>query len=404
MMQFLSDPQNLKYISIPLTCAFVGWLTNYIAVKMIFHPANFWGWKKIGWKGIIPNHAVKMSGKIANTLTERLVKPHELYQKVNPNELIVLIDDLIKHKAEQIVQQIIHAESPVLWSLMTNEMKRSLVAEVRQDIPRQLLEVYKSFGQELDSILELEEIIQSSLSGKNTSVLIKMFQRCGGPEFRFIIISGIYFGMLIGFIQLLFIKILGQWWTMPIMGIVVGYLTNWLALQMIFLPLEEKRFVFFKYQGLFLRRQDDVSKEFAGVVANQVLHTENLIKLIFTGKGGDLIMELVIQRAHKMVEKKFHEKIPIAPVLLGSNKIRKIKETVAQEILLMLPKLAHQVGDYISTSIEIDKTIYERLRILPKAEFEDLLHSVFKEDEMTLIVLGACLGGFVGLLQAMMVF
>jgi uncharacterized membrane protein YheB (UPF0754 family) len=41
------------------------------------------------------------------------------------------------------------------------------------------------------------------------------------------------------------------------------------------------------------------------------------------------------------------------------------------------------------------------LVFLPPAEFERLLHSVFKEDEATLILLGALLGGLVGLIQAM---
>ncbi|MEM7182398.1 MAG: DUF445 family protein [Spirochaetota bacterium] len=404
ILQWLQQPDLIKYISIPITCAFVGWLTNFIAVRMIFHPAEFIGWGKLGWKGIIPNHAVKMSGKIAKVLTERLVKPNELYAKVDPNQINYLIHDLIKDKAEEIVKAVVKGENPVIWSLLSDSMKKDLADELQKEIPKQIVAVYESFGKDLDSVLELDEIIQNSLSGKNTSVLIEMFQRCSAAEFRFIIISGIYFGMLIGFIQLLFIKILGQPWTMPVMGVVVGYLTNWLALQMIFLPLEEKRFGFFKYQGLFLRRQDEVSQEFAAVVANNVLNTSNLIKLIFTGKGGDLLAKLIIEKAHQLADEKVKEKVPMAPMLLGSAKIEKIKEVVAEKILLILPEIANNVGDHLTTSLEIDKTIYERLRVLPKAEFEDLLHSVFKEDEMTLILLGALLGGLVGLIQASLVF
>jgi uncharacterized membrane protein YheB (UPF0754 family) len=41
------------------------------------------------------------------------------------------------------------------------------------------------------------------------------------------------------------------------------------------------------------------------------------------------------------------------------------------------------------------------LVFLPPNEFEELLHSVFKEDEKTLILLGAILGGIVGFIQAM---
>jgi uncharacterized membrane protein YheB (UPF0754 family) len=383
-----NHPDLVKFISIPVTCAFVGWITNYIAVKMIFHPAEFWGIGKLGWKGIIPNHAVKMSSLIAKILTERLVKPHELFQRVDPNEISHQIQDLIDLKAKEIIKDIIATENPLLWSLLSDDIKKSLEDEVRKEIPKQIIEVYKSFGLELDNVLEFDEIIKSSLSGHKTSILIEMFQRCGGPEFQFIIVSGIYFGFLIGLIQLAFINILGQWWTMPIMGVVVGYYTNWIALQMIFKPLEPKKyFFFFTYQGLFLKRQEAVSKEFANVVAHNVLNTENLIRLIFTGKGGDLIIKLVIERAYKLTHEKMMEKAPLMPVLLGSEKVRHIKETIAEKLIWILPDVANRIQKYINDKLQIEKTIAERLSVLPKAEFEELLHSVFKEDELTLITL-----------------
>ncbi len=408
-MQFIQDlitkyPELVKYISIPVTCAFVGWITNYIAVKMIFHPAEFWGIGKLGWKGIIPNHAVKMSGLIAKILTERLVKPHELYSRVDPNEINAQIADLINLKAKEIIHDIIAVENPILWNLLTEDIKRSLEDEVKKEIPKQIVEVYKSFGKDLDSVLEFDEIIKSSLSGKKTSILIEMFQRCGGPEFQFIIVSGIYFGFLIGLIQLLFINILGQWWTMPIMGVVVGYYTNWIALQMIFKPLEPKRYIFFKYQGLFLKRQDAVSLEFANVVANNVLNTENLIRLIFMGKGGDLLIKLVIERANALTQQKLQDKAPLVPMLLGQERVTKIKETIAEKLIWILPEVANRIQNYLKDTLQIEKTIAERLSVLPKDEFEELLHSVFKEDELTLIILGALLGGIVGLYQAYLVF
>ena len=346
-----------------------------------------------------------MSGLISRILTERLVKPHELYSRIEPQEITKQIQDLIDIKAQEIVEDILANENKLIWSLLPETFKKALVDEVKKDIPAQITEIYKSFGEDLDNVLEFEEIIRASLSGKKTSVLIEMFQRCGAPEFRFIVVSGIYFGFLIGLIQCAFINFLGQWWTMPIMGVIVGYVTNWLALQMIFKPLEPKRFFFvFKYQGLFLKRQVEVSKEFANVVSHNVLNTENLIRLIFTGKGGDLLIKLVIQRAQKFVNEKMIEKAPLMPVLIGSQKLKQIKEQVAEKLIWILPDIANRIQTYLTDSLQIESTISSRLSVLPKSEFEELLHSVFKEDEYTLIALGAILGGVAGLIQAYIVF
>lgn len=44
----------------------------------------------------------------------------------------------------------------------------------------------------------------------------------------------------------------------------------------------------------------------------------------------------------------------------------------------------------------------ERMSALPPNEFEGVLHPVFQEDEMTLILVGAVLGLIVGGLQVLM--
>ena len=55
----------LKYLSIPIFAGFIGWFTNWVAIKMTFYPIYFWGYKKlkIGWQGIIPANAAKISNK-----------------------------------------------------------------------------------------------------------------------------------------------------------------------------------------------------------------------------------------------------------------------------------------------------------------------------------------------------
>ncbi|EPG73362.1 PF04286 domain protein [Leptospira fainei serovar Hurstbridge str. BUT 6] len=401
---FHSYPDSIQVISIFLTCSFVGWITNYIAVQMIFFPNEFRGIGFLGWQGIIPHHAVKMSGLIANVLITRLISPYELYRKIQPSKIVDLIRDLIRLRSNEIVKNVLVAESPALWSMLPQGSKEALEKEIEEEIPLKIQEVYHSFGKELHKVLQVDELIRASLSGPNTKYLVEVFRRCGGPEFKFIVRSGIYFGFIIGSVQVAFIGILNQWWTMPIMGIIVGYLTNWLAIQMIFRPLEPRNFLFIKYQGLFLKRQKDVSKEFASVIAARVLTTENLTRLIFLGKGGDLIVSELVMRSKELSERKLKEKIPYAKLLIGTEKVEVLKEKIADMIVGLVPETAERMKGYLEETLKIEEVVYERLSVLPASEFEQLLHSVFKEDETTLIILGALLGGIAGCIQAFVVF
>ncbi|MCX7998946.1 MAG: hypothetical protein N3A69_08350 [Leptospiraceae bacterium] len=53
--------------------------------------------------------------------------------------------------------------------------------------------------------------------------------------------------------------------------------------------------------------------------------------------------------------------------------------------------------------VAIIPSVADRLSKLSKAEFENILHSLFKEDKMTLILLGAFLRVLFGLAQAILV-
>ena len=86
MLDFWNDNQSLLiYLAIPITSALVGWLTNVVAIKMTFYPLNFIGIKPIGWQGIIPSKAAKMSSISVDLWTSKLINVKELFAKINPD-------------------------------------------------------------------------------------------------------------------------------------------------------------------------------------------------------------------------------------------------------------------------------------------------------------------------------
>ena len=62
-------------------------------------------------------------------------------------------------------------------------------------------------------------------------------------------------------------------WMLPIGGAVVGFLTNWIALKYIFAPVNPIFLGPFKLQGIFLKRQAEVSAEFSKFMAKNVMNS-----------------------------------------------------------------------------------------------------------------------------------
>ena len=57
--------------------------------------------------------------------------------------------------------------------------------------------------------------------------------------------------------------------------------------------------------------------------------------------------------------------------------------------------------EYMESTISLERDMRDKLAELPPDEFEGVLHPVFQEDEMTLILVGAFLGLVVGGLQVL---
>ena len=55
------------FLTVPLITAFIGYITNWAAVKMVFHPRQPWGVGPLKWQGIVYRLAPKFAAEIATT-------------------------------------------------------------------------------------------------------------------------------------------------------------------------------------------------------------------------------------------------------------------------------------------------------------------------------------------------
>ena len=63
----------------------------------------------------------------------------------------------------------------------------------------------------------------------------------------------------------------------------LGYVTNWIALKMIFEPLNPVKVGPFMFQGLFLQRQKEVSVEFCNFISAKVLNSFQIWQAMLLG-------------------------------------------------------------------------------------------------------------------------
>lgn len=187
-------------------------------------------------------------------------------------------------------------------------------------------------------------------------------------------------------------------------GFVVGWYTNFLALKVIFRPLEPKKVCGVTFQGLFLKRQKEVSEVFARVVCTEILHVKAIFDEIFSGTLSQNFYAML--RAHTLlyVDKTMAELKPLAIASMGTEQFAAMKETIAQKVLDGIPSVIDNSYAYCTEALGIEQEMKTKMMGLTPAEFEGVLHPAFEEDEIILIVLGGILGAIIGVAQMYTVF
>jgi len=392
----------VTYLLIPCVAALVGWFTNWLAVQMIFYPVKFRGIPifrvkevplgLIGWQGIVPCKTRTMSEAMVNMVTTQLLSVQDVFRRLDPRKVADLLSPEVPKLGQSIVDDIV----PLKWM---SDIPASLFVGLPSKT--QSLISYMSHQFVKDFTIAMQNNIDSLLNVKNCVVnqmlidrtmLGALFKKCGQKELDFLTNSGLWFGFMLGIIQMIVALFWDSPWTLSIGGGIVGLATNWLALKWIFEPVNPTKFGPFILQGQFLRRQKEVAAEFSEFFANNILTSENMWNSILTDPDTTpAFNQLFTQHLQKFVKS----------VTSGLGVILE-PEVLAMAAARAVEKLPNHIGvlhSYVDSKLRLQEALRISMENMSSAQFERVLHPIFEEDELTLIIAGAVLGFAAGLVQ-----
>ncbi|MGK5093504.1 DUF445 domain-containing protein [Deltaproteobacteria bacterium TL4] len=404
IMSIINHPDFFLYLGIPITSAIVGWGTNVIAIEMMFLPIEFFGIPPyLGWQGVIPRKAFKMANITIDTMIPKLITVEELFSRIDPSRVALEIGPFLDGAVERITEEVMESTAPTIWESLPQRIKDEVMGRIKRDLPAVITVVMEETKNNITDIFEIRSMIMGVLM-KNKTLINTIFRTCGVEEFKLIRKSGIYFGLLFGLIQMIIWVYYKPWWLLPVAGAFVGYATNWLALKMIFFPIEPIHIGHYKWQGLFLKRQHEVSDEYAKMVSKDVLNSENILNAIISGPGADKVQKIIHKHVKRSIDQATGFAKPVIQIVIGTNDYIKMKNSVCESVMDELPEQVQHMEEYSHQVMDIENVLSSKMKGLPTREFERVLHPAFEEDEWILIMVGAVLGMCVGFFQLFYIF
>ncbi len=223
----------------------------------------------IGWQGIVPSRAAKMGSLAVDSGIAKIGTPREFFQELDP-EQIAAADRRLHARAtsDEIVDRVMEREQPRLWRELPPQFKELVHRRVQEQLPEIVHELTRAIGDHIDQLVDVKLMV---IKRFDPELANRVFLDMGQRELKFIQNFGFVFGFLLGIPVALLTHFVTFWWLLPILGVLVGYVTNWVALWMIYEPPEPRRWGPFRCQGLFIRRQHDVAEVYARIVADEIL-------------------------------------------------------------------------------------------------------------------------------------
>ena len=190
------------YFITVLLSTFTGWITTWIAIKMLFHPRNPIKILGLTIQGIFPKNQRLIAEKLGQVVGKELLSFDEIEQKVtNPENLQKLRPD-IEHHIDNFLRNKLKDVFPMLSMLIGEktilQLKDAFLLELESLFPV----LMKGYMAKLEKDLDLEKIVTEKVASFSTQKLEDILNQITKKEFKFLEFVGGFFGFIIGLIEI----------------------------------------------------------------------------------------------------------------------------------------------------------------------------------------------------------
>jgi uncharacterized membrane protein YheB (UPF0754 family) len=277
-------------------------------------------------------------------------------------------------------------------------VREAVHARVQEQLPDVVRSVTNEIGNNVNQLLDIKLMVIRRFE-EQPELANRAYLEAGEKELKLIQNIGFVVGALLGIPMIFIQQALPYWYVIAIGGVIIGYITNWVALWMIFEPVEERRILGYRLQGLFIKRQSAISDVYARIVAEDIVTLSNIGAELLYGPRADrtrLMMENALRPALDQAVGSARSAVRVA---VGAREYDAIRESVTTEGVdyamtpLTNPEFSRKQGQAIRNLLK------DRVSKLSPKDFSEMMRTAMREDEWLLLLHGAVLGFGGGLLH-----
>jgi len=190
---------------------------------------------------------------------------------------------------------------------------------------------------------------------------------------------------------------------LPILAALIGWITNYLAIKMLFHPHQPKKILGLTFQGVFPKRQAQIAEKLGDLVANELFSMKDVAQKIEDLSTQPEALEEVGKRIEQTIRGKLISAFPMLSMFLSDEMIEKVTSLFKGELEDFLRVSAQGLAVKMEESVDIQALVREKVQAFSSNKIEELLIGFMEQEFRFIEKIGAVLGFLIGCIQVFLV-
>jgi len=186
---------------------------------------------------------------------------------------------------------------------------------------------------------------------------------------------------------------------MVVISAAIGWITNWVAIKMLFRPHNEINLGLFKIQGLIPKRRAEIGTGIANVIQNELISIKDVIANIDREEFSKRLNDLIDDVLEKNLKAKVKEKFPVMQMFFSDKMAKEVSDSIKSIIMGNQEKIFEIFSNYAEENIDFSTIITDKISNFSLDKLEEIINGLAKKELKHIEVIGAILGAFIGLVQ-----
>ena len=186
---------------------------------------------------------------------------------------------------------------------------------------------------------------------------------------------------------------------LPFIGALIGWMTNYVAVKMLFHPRQPISLLFFTVQGVFPKRQKAFAHKLGSIVSTELFSVDEVTSKLKEKARSPEVRETISKYIQQVITGKLPEVIPMVAMVLTPELVELVREAFLGEIERFIGELIDSMSESIEQDLDVHKIVEEKVANFSSDKLEEILFAIMRREFRFIELIGGLLGFLIGVAQ-----